>query len=74
MWDLRSVKHDASGGGEGGGRFGESVYVIEREEAKGKRRADAGEGVKVFSVDWDAEMGIISGGEDRKVQINKGSR
>lgn len=73
VWDLRSVKHDASSG-EGGGRVGESVYVIEREGAKGKKTADAGEGIKVFSVEWDAEMGIVSGGEDRKVQINKSTR
>lgn len=27
---------------------------------------------KVFGVSWDREIGIVSGGEDKKVQINKG--
>ncbi|KAJ4370615.1 ribosome biogenesis protein ytm1 [Neocucurbitaria cava] len=30
-----------------------------------------GDGVKVFSVRWDKEVGIVSGGEDKKVQINR---
>ncbi|KAK5184741.1 ribosome biogenesis protein ytm1, partial [Cryomyces antarcticus] len=49
---------------------GESVYSIEREAAKGGRRV-AGEGVKVFGVVWDAAVGIVSAGEDKRVQINK---
>lgn len=53
-------------------RVGESVYVIEREGAKGTRPV-AGDGVKVFGVAWDAEVGIVSGSEDKQVQINKGS-
>jgi ribosome biogenesis protein YTM1 len=28
--------------------------------------------VKVFGVQWDAEVGVVSGGEDKQVQINKG--
>ncbi|KLU84844.1 ribosome biogenesis protein YTM1 [Magnaporthiopsis poae ATCC 64411] len=33
----------------------------------------AGDGVKVFGVAWDRTWGIVSGGEDKRVQINKGS-
>ncbi len=69
IWDLRSVRREA-----GTERVGESVYVIERESAKGKARTVAGEGVKVFSVAWDAGVGIVSAGEDRRVQVNRGSR
>lgn len=66
IWDLRSVRSEASE------RVGESVYVIEREGAKGTRPV-AGDGFKVFGVAWDAEVGIVSGSEDKQVQINKGS-
>lgn len=60
VWDIRSVQ-------------GGSVYVIDREITEdGRARPVAGEGVKVFDVSWDAEVGIVSGGEDKKVQINKG--
>lgn len=55
------------------GAIGESVYTIERESVmKGKGRRVGGEGVKVFSVVWDKDVGIVSGGEDKKVQINRG--
>lgn len=63
IWDLRSARSDASE------RVGESVYVIGRESGKG---GVAGDGVKVFGVQWDAEVGVVSAGEDKQVQINKG--
>lgn len=67
IWDIRSVRPGA--GTEG--QVGEAVYVVPRETAKGERRA-GGEGVKVFGVCWDREVGIVSAGEDRRVQINRG--
>jgi len=67
VWDVRSVRPGV--GTEG--QVGEAVYVIPRESARGERRV-GGEGVKVFGVSWDAEVGIVSAGEDRRVQINKG--
>ncbi|KAI0198984.1 WD40-repeat-containing domain protein [Astrocystis sublimbata] len=75
IWDLRSVR--AGTKSEGGGSVSESVYVIERESLKsGKQRRTAGEvpgrGVKVFGVAWDKTFGIVSGGEDKMVQINRG--
>jgi ribosome biogenesis protein YTM1 len=51
---------------------GESVYVVERESRKGEKKPVGGEGVKVFGVAWDSEMGIVSAGEDKRVQINRG--
>ena len=54
--------------------MGESSFVIEREsgKAEGERRRVGGEGVKVFGVCWDEGVGVVSGGEDKKVQVNRG--
>lgn len=41
-------------------RSEKSLYVIERESGNGK----------VFGVAWDNDIGIVSGGEDKKLQIN----
>lgn len=75
VWDIRNYRE---GTREEGGRVGEAVFVVDRESAKGEdgegARKVGGEGVKVLSVVWDKELGIVSGSEDRKVQINKGSR
>ncbi|KAI1332032.1 WD40-repeat-containing domain protein [Xylariaceae sp. FL0255] len=75
IWDLRSVR--AGTKSEGGGSVGESVYVIEREslkDSKSKRKAGEvpGTGVKVFGVAWDKTFGVVSAGEDKVVQINRG--
>ncbi|ORY16227.1 hypothetical protein BCR34DRAFT_584447 [Clohesyomyces aquaticus] len=67
IWDVRSVRPSA---GETG-QVGESVYVIERDGMGGKVKA-SGDGVKVFGVEWDRATGIVSAGEDKKVQINRG--
>ena len=66
VWDVRSSKS----GNEG--KVGHSLYCIERESAKGRGKIAAGEGVKVFSVCWDSDVGIVSGSEDKRVQINRG--
>nr|5CXC_A Chain A, Ribosome biogenesis protein YTM1 [Thermochaetoides thermophila] len=73
VWDLRSVRPATKEEGSLGG-VSEPVYVIERESwaSKGKKkRPVAGDGCKVFSVVWD-KLGIFSGGEDKKVQVNRG--
>ncbi|EGW30971.1 uncharacterized protein SPAPADRAFT_62873 [Spathaspora passalidarum NRRL Y-27907] len=45
-------------------RSEKSLYTITRQDgSKGK----------IFDVCWDGQIGIISGGEDKKIQINKGS-
>lgn len=69
VWDLRSVR--AGTKEEGGGRVcDEAVYSIPRETMRGEKvRADGGGG-KVLRVRWDSEWGVLSGGEDRRVQIN----
>lgn len=70
VWDLRSTRQGTRD--EGGGMVGESVYVIERESRKGEKRPVGGDGIKVLGVAWDRDIGIISGGEDKMVQVNRG--
>ncbi|KAK1853808.1 ribosome biogenesis protein ytm-1 [Colletotrichum chrysophilum] len=70
IWDLRSVRPATKD--EGGGSVSEAVYTISREWLKGKKVPMGGEGAKVFGLAWDKSWGIVSGGEDKKVQINRG--
>ncbi|CAI6341571.1 unnamed protein product [Periconia digitata] len=72
VWDVRSVRSGAAGV-DAEGRVGECVYSIERESIKGGSKTHAhGEGTKVFGVRWDKSVGIVSAGEDKRVQINRG--
>lgn len=69
IWDLRSVR--AGTKEEGGGRVcDEAVYSIPRETMAGEKVKADGGGGKVLRVRWDDSWGIVSGGEDRRVQIN----
>ncbi|KAI6782473.1 ribosome biogenesis ytm-1 [Emericellopsis cladophorae] len=70
VWDLRSARTGSAD--EGGGRLSEPVYTIGREWLKNKKLPTAGEGAKVLSVAWDSTWGIVSGGEDKRVQVNRG--
>ena len=77
VWDVRSVRSAVStdggaGAGAGAGPVGESVFVLERESEKGTRKP-AAERTKVFGVCWDRDVGIVSAGEDKRVQINRGA-
>lgn len=71
VWDVRAGRSEKEG------RVGSSVFVIEREigndqDGSGARaKKPGGEGRKVFAVRWDREVGIVSAGEDRRVQINR---
>ncbi|KAH7306095.1 microtubule-associated protein-like protein ytm1 [Rhexocercosporidium sp. MPI-PUGE-AT-0058] len=70
VWDLRSSRQGTKD--EGGGQVGEAVYVVERESQKDGKRPVGGDGIKVFGVAWDENVGIVSGGEDKMLQINRG--
>jgi ribosome biogenesis protein len=70
VWDLRSVRRGTSD--EGGGSVSEPVYTIGREWLEGKKLPSAGDGAKVLGVAWDKTWGIVSAGEDKRVQINRG--
>ncbi|KAF2013660.1 microtubule-associated protein [Aaosphaeria arxii CBS 175.79] len=59
IWDIRGV---------GEAQSGDPVYTIERD---GDKMRSTGDGVKVFSVRWDQDVGIVSAGEDKRVQINR---
>ncbi|CAK7892641.1 ribosome biogenesis protein Ytm1p [[Candida] anglica] len=49
-------------------RAEKSLYTITRESKEAAKGQD-----KVFAVSWDKDIGIVSGGQDKKIQINKGS-
>ncbi|KAL9605080.1 MAG: hypothetical protein Q9219_000014 [cf. Caloplaca sp. 3 TL-2023] len=66
VWDVRSTKTEKEG------RVGQSMYSIGRESIGGESRA-SGDGVKIFGIAWDTEVGIVSVGEDKRVQINRGT-
>ena len=66
IWDVRSSRS------ENDGPVGESMYTITRESVKGEKGRVGGEGIKVFGLCWDGDIGIVSGGEDKRVQINRG--
>ena len=72
VWDLRSVRSGLADGDAAGGRVSDPAYTIPREWLRGKKLPPGGDGAKVLSVAWDREWGIVSGGEDKNVQINKG--
>lgn len=65
VWDLRSTKTDKDG------QVGQSMYTIGRESIGGASRTSR-DRVKVFGVLWDPDVGIVSAGEDKNVQINRG--
>ncbi|KAK8197793.1 putative microtubule associated protein [Phyllosticta capitalensis] len=72
IWDIRNARAGAVE--VGGGKVGEAVYRITREsvgDADSERRV-GGEGVKVFGVAWDKDVGVVSGSEDKRVQVNRG--
>ncbi|KAF8422879.1 microtubule-associated protein YTM1 [Tirmania nivea] len=61
IWDVRAV--GMGGGSAQADSGGGSLFTIKRE---------SGGGGKVFAVQWEREVGIVSGGEDRRVQVNTG--
>ncbi|KAL1638545.1 ribosome biogenesis protein ytm1 [Diplodia intermedia] len=74
IWDVRSVSAGVkTDGNTGGGQVGEPLYRITRESVDGdSERRVGGDGVKVFGVVWDQGVGIVSAGEDKMVQTNRG--
>lgn len=57
---------------EKGGRVGGSVFVIDRESSRNHPTGKDKGKTKVFGVEWDKSIGILSAGEDCRVQINRG--
>ena len=66
IWDLRNTQQGKNGA------VSKPLYEIRRKGWEKKALPEAGEGIKVLGVCWDKELGIVSCGEDKTVQINKG--
>ncbi|KAK6354410.1 ribosome biogenesis protein ytm1 [Orbilia blumenaviensis] len=62
VWDVRSVSSSTTTTDDGDNREGRSLFVIKRESGIGK----------VFGIDWSRDIGLVSVGEDKKIQINRG--
>ncbi|GIZ49577.1 hypothetical protein CKM354_001260700 [Cercospora kikuchii] len=65
IWDLRSTSQEAAGG-----TVAKPVYTIDRESEKGKK-VEQGSESSVYSVSWNKEIGIVAGGMDKMLQINR---
>ena len=65
IWDLRNTKQGKDG------ITVQSLYTLTRESVKGPT-PEVGSGAQVYGVHWSAELGILSAGQDRCVQINSG--
>jgi WD40 repeat protein len=65
VWDVRSTRQEKDGA------VGQSLYTLPRESLKGATSPATGDGVKVFAVCWQDDVGILSAGEDKMVQINR---
>jgi ribosome biogenesis protein len=65
IWDLRSTKQGKEG------TVVQSLYTIQRQSLGGKVKADdVGTGAQVYAVKWDEELGVLSAGQDKVVQID----
>ncbi|EHY52460.1 Ribosome biogenesis protein ytm1 [Exophiala dermatitidis] len=67
VWDVRSTQQEKEGA------VGQSLYILPRASLEGKPSPSVGDGVKVFGVCWDKDVGILSAGEDKVVQVNRGN-
>ncbi|KAK5064214.1 ribosome biogenesis protein ytm1 [Exophiala bonariae] len=68
VWDVRSTQQEKEG------LVGQSLYTLPRASLKGGPNPVSGDGVKVFGVCWHKDVGILSGGEDKVVQVNSGGK
>ncbi|RAO66984.1 uncharacterized protein BHQ10_002996 [Talaromyces amestolkiae] len=70
IWDVRSTTTDKEG------VVGKDIYSIPRKSLEESGREGSkrigGDGIKVFGVCWDRSVGIVSAGEDKRIQINRG--
>ena len=64
VWDLRNTKQGKDG------VTVQSLYTLVRQSLKGQPAAEVGSGAQVYGVHWSADLGILSAGQDRCVQIN----
>lgn len=65
VWDVRGTKQEKDGA------VVQSLYTLPRASLNGGPVPAVGDGVKVFGVCWHSDVGILSAGEDKMVQINR---
>jgi len=65
IWDLRNTKQGKDG------ITAQSLYTLARESLHGQAAPEVGSGAQVYGVHW-SELGILSAGQDKCVQINRG--
>ncbi|RMD44330.1 hypothetical protein DV735_g859, partial [Chaetothyriales sp. CBS 134920] len=64
VWDVRFTKQGQDG------ITSQSLYTLGRHSLMGKATPEAGVGVQVYGVCWDDELGILSCGQDKCIQVN----
>ncbi|ETN38661.1 uncharacterized protein HMPREF1541_06698 [Cyphellophora europaea CBS 101466] len=65
IWDLRNTRQGQDG------VHGQSLYTLQRESLGGKAAPEVASGAQIFALGWDRELGILSGGADKMIQINR---
>jgi ribosome biogenesis protein len=65
IWDLRNARQAHEG------VTGQSLYTLQRESLQGKPAPEVGSGAQVYGVCWDRELGLLSCGQDKQIQLNK---
>lgn len=73
IWDVR-VARDSVTGTDGKGGKSSHFKIPRRSVGDGCDRVEGGEGVKVFGLAWDRDIGLVSVGEDKQLQIDRISR
>jgi WD40 repeat protein len=72
VWDLRNIRSNGSDAAVAAKQVCESIFTLHRRSLGGsKKMVYAGEGVKVFGVCWDGEVGIVSASADKHVQVDQ---
>ncbi|RMZ80693.1 hypothetical protein DV738_g2685, partial [Chaetothyriales sp. CBS 135597] len=64
VWDVRFTKQGQDG------ITSQSLYTLGRHSLQGKPMPEAGVGVQVYGICWDSELGILSCGQDKCIQVN----
>ena len=67
IWDIRGSKSEKDG------RVGTCIYTINRENGENSSGRDVRENVQVFGVCLDKDIGLLSAGADKRIQINRGT-
>ena len=65
VWDLRNTKQGKDG------TTVQSLYTIPRQSFGPKPIPEVGSNAQVYGLCWDAELGLLSAGQDKSIQINR---